>query len=75
MSNRLFIADNKLFGSVNSSQYLLDTNKIKNVDPPNSFIKDVLSHNRYKYCVIDVALINNTINNTMNIVRCHGNIL
>lgn len=58
---RLFIGNNKLYGITESSYYLLDSKNIKSVDPPESFIKDIIHRlNGYDpniFCVVDVGLL------------------
>jgi hypothetical protein len=66
---RLFIADHKLYCIVNTTNYnrqlrdgITDTNHIfpdYNVNfefPPQEYIDEIIAHNTYPYCVIDIAM-------------------
>lgn len=53
---RIFVGDNKVFGIVDCSDYLIDKKHIIKKEPPSEFIEDILNENKYKYCVIDVAM-------------------
>jgi hypothetical protein len=54
---RLFIANNKVCGIVNSTDVLIHKDKAKHFDPPSDFIDKILSINPYPFCVIDVGSI------------------
>lgn len=54
---RLFIADNKIFAMKESSHYILDSDVIKSVEPPQEFLDEVLNANTFNYCAIDIGLI------------------
>lgn len=53
---RIFVVDHKMFGIVDCSDFLIDTPIRKSVPPSTQYIDDVLKHNTYSHCVIDVAM-------------------
>ena len=56
---RIFIAENKIFAIQESSHYILDSNIIKSIEPPQEFLDKVLNMNIFSHCAIDVGLLDN----------------
>lgn len=56
---RLFILNNKLYGIQESSLYILPYNVIQSKEPSIEFINDILKHNIYPNCIIDVGMLLN----------------
>ena len=54
---RLFILNYELYGIVESSQYILDAEKIRSQNPPKEFVDEILKINPYKCVVIDIGLL------------------
>ena len=52
---RLFIANNKIFGLIESSSFLLDNHKIVSIKPDQLFLDKVLKYNTYQFCIIDIG--------------------
>jgi hypothetical protein len=57
---RLFIGNGKIYGMVESTDLLIEPNKVKIMEPPVEFIEQILQLNNYKYCVIDIGFIENS---------------
>jgi hypothetical protein len=53
---RIFVVDYKMFGAIDCTEYLIDEKDRKSVELPKEYVDDILKHNTYSHCVIDVAL-------------------
>ena len=53
---RIFVADFEIFAIQESSHYILNSDCVRSVDPPQTFLNDITAANVYKFCVIDVGL-------------------
>lgn len=53
---RIFVVDYKMFGIVDCSDFLIDEPIRKSITPPAQYIDNILKHNTYSHCVIDVAM-------------------
>lgn len=54
---RMFVLNHKLYGIVESSHYILDSDKIKSHSPPSQFINEILEANIYRCVVIDIGML------------------
>jgi hypothetical protein len=56
---RLYVLNNKLHGIQESSDYIIDIEKIIRSTPPQEFLDRVLVSNIYPVCVIDIGMMKN----------------
>ena len=54
---RLFIGKNKIYGGVESTDILINSEKSVSINPPEDFLNKVLQNNTFEFCVIDIGII------------------
>ena len=54
---RLFIGKNKIYGIVESTDILINSEKSVSIKPPEDFLNKVLQNNTFDFCVIDIGII------------------